>query len=93
MLSVTPDIIVAATAFSMQPPMSMKRWSVRDSMGLKLAAFLKEYRVVDSRTFEIVLKERFGALLEAIGKPSVVDRWKVENYPVLVLVISQEPAG
>ncbi len=51
---------------------SLKRWSVRDSMGLKLAAFLREYRVVDARTFEIVLKERFGALLEAIGKPSVV---------------------
>jgi peptide/nickel transport system substrate-binding protein len=51
---------------------SLKRWSVRDSMGLKLAEFLKEYRVVDDRTFEIVLKERFGALLEAIGKPSVV---------------------
>jgi peptide/nickel transport system substrate-binding protein len=51
---------------------SLKRWSVRDSMGLKLAEFIKEYRVVDDRTFEIVLKERFGALLEAIGKPSVV---------------------
>jgi peptide/nickel transport system substrate-binding protein len=51
---------------------SLKRWSARDSMGSKLASFLKEYRVVDDRTFEIVLKERFGALLEAIGKPSVV---------------------
>jgi peptide/nickel transport system substrate-binding protein len=51
---------------------SLKRWQVRDSMGQKLAEFLKEYRVVDERTFEIVLKERFGPLLEAIGKPSVV---------------------
>jgi peptide/nickel transport system substrate-binding protein len=51
---------------------SLKRWSVRDSMGLKLASFVREYRAVDARTFEIVLKERFGALLEAIGKPSVV---------------------
>lgn len=51
---------------------SLKRWQVRDSMGQKLADFLKEYRVVDERTFEIVLKERFGPLLEAIGKPSVV---------------------
>src|SRR5262249_9970526 len=50
---------------------SLKRWQVRDSMGQKLAEFLKEYRVVDVRTFEIVLKERFGPLLEAIGKPSV----------------------
>jgi peptide/nickel transport system substrate-binding protein len=51
---------------------SLKRWQVRDSMGQKLADFLKEYSVVDERTFAIVLKERFGPLLEAIGKPSVV---------------------
>jgi peptide/nickel transport system substrate-binding protein len=51
---------------------SLKRWQGRDSMGQKLADFLKEYRIVDARTFEIVLKEKFGPLLEAIGKPSVV---------------------
>jgi peptide/nickel transport system substrate-binding protein len=51
---------------------SLKRWQVRDSMGQKLADFVKEYRAVDQRTFEIVLKEKFGPLLEAIGKPSVV---------------------
>jgi len=51
---------------------SLKRWQARDSMGQKLANFLKQYSVIDQRTFAIVLKERFGALLEAIGKPSVV---------------------
>src|SRR5439155_6117502 len=51
---------------------SLKRWQGRDSMGQKLADFLKEYKVVDERTFQIVLKERFGPLLESIGKPSVV---------------------
>ena len=51
---------------------SLKRWQARDSMGQKLADFLKEYRAIDERTFEIVLKEKFGPLLEAIGKPSVV---------------------
>ena len=51
---------------------SLKRWQVRDSMGQKLADFVREYRAVDQRTFEIVLKEKFGPLLEAIGKPSVV---------------------
>ena len=51
---------------------SLERWQVRDSMGQKLAAFLEQYRAVDQRTFQIVLKERFGPLLEAIGKPSVV---------------------
>jgi peptide/nickel transport system substrate-binding protein len=51
---------------------SLKRWQARDSMGQKLADFLREYRIIDQRTFEIVLKEPFGPLLEAIGKPSVV---------------------
>ena len=51
---------------------SLKRWSVRDSMGQKLAAALQEYKIVDPRTFQIVLKEKFGPLLAAIGKPSVV---------------------
>lgn len=51
---------------------SLKRWSARDSMGQKLAAALAEYKVVDPKTFQIVLKERFGPLLNALGKPSVV---------------------
>ncbi len=51
---------------------SLKRWSARDAMGQKLAAALQEYKIVDPRTFQIVLKEKYGALLESIGKPSVV---------------------
>jgi peptide/nickel transport system substrate-binding protein len=51
---------------------SLKRWSARDSMGQKLAQSLQEYRIVDPRTFQIVLQRKFGPLLEAIGKPSVV---------------------
>ena len=51
---------------------SLKRWSARDSMGQKLAQSIVEYKAVDPGTFQIVLKEKFGALLEAIGKPSVV---------------------
>jgi peptide/nickel transport system substrate-binding protein len=51
---------------------SLKRWSVRDSMGQKLTLSLQEYRIVDDKTFQIVLKQKFGPLLEAIGKPSVV---------------------
>ena len=31
-----------------------------------------EYKIVDAKTFQIVLKEKFGPLLEALGKPSVV---------------------
>src|SRR6266404_3201813 len=51
---------------------SLKRWSARDSMGQKLATMLAEYKIVDPKTFQIVLKEKFGPLLDAIGKPSVV---------------------
>jgi peptide/nickel transport system substrate-binding protein len=59
---VTPDDVIA----------SLKRWAVRDSMGLKVTQALKEYKVVDQRTFQIVLKEKFGQLIESLGKPSVV---------------------
>ena len=51
---------------------SLKRWSARDSMGQKLAQALQEYKAIDPRTFQIVLKEKFGQLIESIGKPSVV---------------------
>jgi len=51
---------------------SLKRWSARDSMGQKLASYLGEYKVVDAKTFEIVLKQKFGPMLDALGKPSVV---------------------
>ncbi|HTR87014.1 MAG TPA: ABC transporter substrate-binding protein [Reyranella sp.] len=51
---------------------SLKRWASRDSMGQKLAASLQEYKVVNAKTFQIILKQKFGPLLEAIGKPSVV---------------------
>ena len=51
---------------------SLKRWAARDSMGQKLALSVQDYKVVDPKTFQIVLKEKFGPLLEAIGKPSVV---------------------
>ena len=51
---------------------SLKRWAARDSMGQKLALSVQDYKVVDAKTFQIVLKEKFGPLLEALGKPSVV---------------------
>jgi peptide/nickel transport system substrate-binding protein len=51
---------------------SLKRWSARDAMGQKLAQSIQEYKLVDARTFQIVLKEKFGQLIQAIGKPSVV---------------------
>src|SRR5207249_5155700 len=51
---------------------SLKRWSARDSMGQKLAQSLQEYKIVNDKTFQIVLKDKFGPVLESIGKPSVV---------------------
>ncbi len=50
---------------------SLKRWSALDIMGRKLGQFLQEYKAVDDRTFQLVLKEKFGLVLEALGKPSV----------------------
>ncbi len=51
---------------------SLKRWAVRDSMGLKLSQSLADYKVVDPKTFQMVFKEKFGPVLELLGKPSVV---------------------
>jgi peptide/nickel transport system substrate-binding protein len=51
---------------------SLKRWAVRDSMGLKLSQLLQDYKVVDPKTFQMVFKEKFGPVLESLGKPSVV---------------------
>src|SRR5262245_52276878 len=63
----TPPTVTAQDCVAL-----LKRWQARDSMGQKLADFLKEYSIIDERTFAIVVKERFGPLLQAIGKPSVV---------------------
>ena len=51
---------------------SLKRWSARDAMGQKLASHLSEYKIVDARTFQIALKQKFGPMLDALGKPSVL---------------------
>src|SRR5215475_14319941 len=51
---------------------SIQRWAKRDSMGQKLALSVQDYKIVDDKSFQIVLKQKFGPLVEAIGKPSVV---------------------
>ena len=48
---------------------SLKRWSQRDTLGQSLAAAVAEYRVVDDKTFSIVLKKPFPLLLAALAKP------------------------
>jgi peptide/nickel transport system substrate-binding protein len=49
---------------------SIKRWGAKDSMGQKMMSFVKDFQVVNPRTFRIVLKEPTGLVLRALGKPS-----------------------
>src|SRR6266699_4743099 len=49
---------------------SLKRWGARDAMGQQLMTFIAEMKATDAKTFTIVLKEPFGLVLEALGKPS-----------------------
>ncbi|MBI2468590.1 MAG: ABC transporter substrate-binding protein [Candidatus Rokubacteria bacterium] len=49
---------------------SIKRWTKRDPFGKLLAAHTAKIAPVDRKTFTLELSERFGPVLEALGKPS-----------------------
>lgn len=49
---------------------SLKRWASRDSFGGVLAKSVDSYAAPDAKTFTIKLKQPFGVMLEALGKPS-----------------------
>ncbi len=49
---------------------SIKRWGAKDSMGQKLMGVAQELKVVDAKTFQIVLKEPYGLVIDSLGKPS-----------------------
>ena len=49
---------------------SLKRWSKKDRFGRLLAAHLAKLAASDRKTFTLELGERFGPVLEALGKPS-----------------------
>ena len=49
---------------------SIKRWGARDAMGQKLMDFVKEFKEVNPKTFQMVLKEPYGLVLDSLGKPS-----------------------
>jgi peptide/nickel transport system substrate-binding protein len=49
---------------------SLKRWASRDAMGGVLSGFIDRYQTPDAKTFEIVLKEPTGILIDALGKAS-----------------------
>ena len=49
---------------------SLKRWGKRDRFGQLLMAHTAKIAPVDKKTFTLELGERFGPVLEALGKPS-----------------------
>ncbi|HLT78096.1 MAG TPA: ABC transporter substrate-binding protein [Ferrovibrio sp.] len=49
---------------------SLQRWGKADGMGQKLFDFIKELKAVDDKTFQLILKEPYGLVLDSLGKPS-----------------------
>src|SRR5499433_116211 len=49
---------------------SLQRWGQKDSLGKLLLAATEKLAVSDRKTFNLELKEPFGAVLDAFGKPS-----------------------
>ena len=51
---------------------SLRRWGARDGLGRQLMAAAREWRVVDQRTFVLVLARPFGQVLQALGKTATL---------------------
>src|SRR5262249_5607206 len=49
---------------------SLKRWGKKDRFGQLLMAHTGKIAPVDQKTFTLELAERFGPVLDALGKPS-----------------------
>ena len=49
---------------------SIRRWGARDGFGQILLKATSDLKAIDARTFAIILKEPFGLVLDALGKPS-----------------------
>ncbi|HKA41411.1 MAG TPA: ABC transporter substrate-binding protein, partial [Burkholderiales bacterium] len=49
---------------------SIDRWAKRDALGQKLAEATEAWKVVNDRTFTLVLKKPFPLTLDALAKPS-----------------------
>ena len=47
---------------------SIRRWAVRDAAGQHMFKVVKDTPVVDDKTFRIVLGERYGLILDSLGK-------------------------
>jgi peptide/nickel transport system substrate-binding protein len=50
--------------------LSLQRWSKRDGMGQKLFDFIDKIEAVDGKTFKMTLKQKYGLVLDSIGKIS-----------------------
>ncbi|MBM3548696.1 MAG: ABC transporter substrate-binding protein [Alphaproteobacteria bacterium] len=51
---------------------SIRRWGQRDGLGQLLTAKTASLEAADERTIRLVLKEKWGLVLEALGKPSSI---------------------
>ena len=51
---------------------SIKRWAQMDAFGKRMMAATAELRVVDDRSFQIVLSRPFAFVIEALGKPNAM---------------------
>lgn len=65
---------------------SLRRWGARDVGGQALFARTADTPIVDDRTFKIVLKERFGLVLDTLGKvgtsvPYIMRKQDAETDP------------
>ncbi|OYW08713.1 MAG: hypothetical protein B7Z53_04265, partial [Rhodospirillales bacterium 12-71-4] len=51
---------------------SLRRWGARDALGGAMMRATASLDVVDARTFRLVLREPFGLVLQALGKPGAM---------------------
>ena len=51
---------------------SLRRWGARDTMGAAMLRATASLDPVDARTFKLVLKEKFGLVLESLAKPGAM---------------------
>lgn len=49
---------------------SLQRWGKNDAMGQKLLSYTKDMVAVNTKTFQLILKEPYGLVLDSLGKPS-----------------------
>jgi peptide/nickel transport system substrate-binding protein len=49
---------------------SLKRWGAKDAMGQMMMGFVKEMKATGDSTFQFILNEPTGLVVQALGKPS-----------------------